>query len=226
MPAERHADPEVTQALESVEASLHEEQSALGILPQEHAALQARLEQLQTERAQLRQELEDSRRGRPTHFPRLPEGLTAPFEVQPRTHSARLLLRDLLPALTLVGCVLLMPWDYSKGWFVAGIFLLGTLVTAGFMLVGWLRRPKWRFGETTIEMFGKDAPPLPLPYSQVLDVEAHVTPSQRKRGVGNVVVVQDGPSLIDIAVRRMTLKNVPEPERLAAWLRDRCSQPE
>lgn len=223
MAAERNLDPEITRAVEDTQTRLRDERSTLGDLPRENAELRTRLEELQAERELLHRELEGLCQGRPAHLPRLPEVLMAPFEVQTRGHGWRRLLRDFLPAMVLTGCVLLMPWD-GKTLVLGGIVLLGTLVMGGFMLAAWRRRPKWRFGESTIEMSGEDALAVPLPYSEVLDAEARVTPSQRKRGVGSVVV-KCGPGSVDPVGKTLTLKNVPEPERLAEWLHERRARP-
>jgi hypothetical protein len=213
-------DPEVLQALEAVQQALRDERSALGTLPQEHAELGARLEALQQEREQLHRELEDLRQGRPSHFPRLPEVLAPPFDIRSGMYTPRRLLRELMPSVMLVGCLLFMPWDEEKTHFLAVVIMVGSLVMSGFALTAWRQRPRWRFGERAMEIRGEDAPAYPVPYSEVLDAEAHVTPSQRKRGVGNVVV-KCAPGTGELTGKTLTLKSVPEPERLARWLHDR-----
>jgi hypothetical protein len=224
MAGERQADPEVLQALQEVQQALRQEQLALGSLPREHAELSARLEQLQLEREQLHRELEALRQGRPSHFPRLLETLTPPFEVRSLTHTWRRLLRDLMPAVMLASYLLFLPMN-TRTRLYAGLILLGALVLGGAVLASWRRRPKWRFGEQALSApSGAPAARL-VPYAKVLGVEARISPSQHKRGVGDVVV-KCAPASWELAERTLTLKNVPEPERLARWLRDVCGRKE
>jgi hypothetical protein len=61
-------------------------------------------------------------------------------------------------------------------------------------------------------------------YADIQDVQVLVTPAQRRRGVGTVVLVRhlDNPEDPNSTV---LIRNVPEPERLAEWIRSKQSGP-
>ncbi len=220
MAPERIADPEITQALEEIEDTLRAERRALGPLPGENAGLQARLERLKGERDRLQGELEELRTGRARNLPRLPEVLVPPFKVRSPV-PARRLLRAALPSLALLGVLFIFLKDLSR----AGqrIFLL---VMGGFLLVRlfalWGGRSWWNFSEVGIEGGGKEAGEPRVPYSKITGVKVDATPSQRRRGVGTVQVTYEE-ELGGRVEKNLTLKDVPEPERLASWIQAKRS---
>jgi membrane protein YdbS with pleckstrin-like domain len=220
MAPERFADPEVTQALEELEDTLRTERRALGPLLGENVRLQAKLERLKARRDQLQEELQGLRTGRARNHPRLPEVLVPPFKVRPAV-PVRRQLRMALPSLALLVVLFLILEGQShvgQRIFVlfAGIFVL--LRFFGFVK----GRSWWNFSKVGIRGGGKEADEAQVPYSRIIRVKVEATPSQRRRGVGTVQVTyeeQPGEGM----ERTLTLKDVPEPERLASWLREKRS---
>lgn len=212
MAPERLAAPEITQALEELEDTLRAERRTLEPLQGENAGLRARLERLEAERDQLRGELEGLRRGQATSHPRLPAVLATPFTVRPRSPLLRQ-LRESAPYLL----VLAVPLLYAKNSTAKTIFLL---IFGGSMLLRafhrWRGDSWWDFREAGIEGGGTERGER-VPYSSITGVTVDATPAQRRRGVGTVQVMyelQPGRG----GERRLTLKDMPEPERLAAWI--------
>jgi hypothetical protein len=221
MPGERFADPEVTQALEEAEDALRAERRALGPLPGENAELQARLERLKAERDQLRGELEGLRKGRARSHPRLPDVLEPPFKVRPHV-SVRRQLRKALPFLALAGVLLIfMRGQLSSGLRIF-LLVLGVVLSARF-LASRRGRPGWHFRETGIEESGQGrGRAQAVPYSAITGVKVHATASQHRRGVGTIEMTwraEPGEGW----EKTLTLEDVPEPERLAAWIESKRS---
>jgi hypothetical protein len=80
----------------------------------------------------------------------------------------------------------------------------------------------WRFETHGFEGGGRQGPQRLVSYSDVLNVEVYVSASQRRRGVGTLVVTYKAwPGTP--GQQCVQLKNVPEPERLAAWLQAKRS---
>ncbi|MFP2897231.1 PH domain-containing protein [Corallococcus sp. 4LFB] len=210
MSAEHAVDPDIAQALDAVQRALREEQAAL---PAGFASLQARVEQLQAEQDRLTRELEAATRA-PS---RRPDVLAAPFEVESKPYTPRRVVREFLPWVMMASTLLFMPWD-GKGRLAAGAFSLGFVVLAVILYASWRKRPVWRFTDTGIEARGEGAWTSVLVYSRVRDADAHATHPQRGQGLGTLVVTC-APEAPGMESKPLLLKNVPEPERLAAWIR-------
>jgi hypothetical protein len=218
MSTERFVEPAVVEALESVQEELRAERRTLEALPREHAELQARLAKLQGERVQLLGELEALKKGRPGKAPRLPERLEPPFELRP-VSSLQRVARDALPALILVVLMSGLAWGQSP--FMMGFFWI---IMLPWMLKPALdrrsKRPRWLFGGSGLEEHVEGVMPVVVPYAEVLDVEVHTSFRQHRRGVGSVVI-RCKPKSGGWQGQSLTLKDVPEPERLAEWIRSK-----
>jgi hypothetical protein len=210
--AERQSDPAITQALEEVQEALHREHRALESLPREIATLRARSEQLQAERKALHGELEALEQGKPERRPRLPERLEPPFELRSQV-SLRRRLREAVPVMMMVGLLIWMPSDR--------IFLPFAIVGLAAAMVGVFversRRPRCRVEPAGLKV-STHRGWRSVSFTDVLDAEVHVSVSQRRRGVGTVLVLHKA-MLGDAENQPLTLKDVPEPERLAEWIR-------
>jgi hypothetical protein len=214
MSAERFVDPEVTQAVEEIEDALRTERRALGPLPGENAELREKIERLTTERDQLRSDLEGLRQGRAKGLPRLPEALAPPLRVVPYVPMRRR-LREALPLLTPLGVLVL----FGRGQLGAWVLILALVAVAWVVarVVDVSRsRPWWGLKEDGFEAGGKGETSF-VRYSEISSVEVQVTASQRRRGVGTVHVKCELKGE-ERPLKFLTLKDVPEPERLAAWL--------
>lgn len=213
MSTERYVDPSVGQALEEVQEALRTERRALVSLPAENAGLRAKLERLQAERGKLREELEGLRQGRTGRMRRLPEALTPPFELRIPVQLRRQ-LREAMPMLVMMLLFSSVMW--STGWWGRAFVLLAGLVGVSVQVLA-IRRgsARWRFGEAGIEVSEEEVPGGLVRYSDIVDAEVHVTRYQRRRGVGTVEVRHRA---IKEEEKTLTLKDVPEPDRLAAWL--------
>lgn len=223
MSAERYVDPEVTQALERLQTELRAEQRELQALPEENARLRERLERLQAERDQLRGALEAVKQGLPANLPRLPEVLTPSFEVRSRGPLRRQ-VRDVVSML-LVGVLLLTLPAVLELWPSAFMYLFVVVLETWRHFKSWRDRPRWYFTESGIERGGREALQPDVAYARVLDAEAQASKPQRRRGVGTVRVkyrAQAGKPEEEVLV----LQDVPEPERLAEWIRSKRSQGE
>lgn len=222
MPAERDVEPDILQALEESQDALRAVQRTQGPLTQENARLRTRLEQLQAERDRLRLTLEGLRRERDPNAPRLPESLETPFEVRGQALTRRR-VRWFLPVP--LFALLMLIWEWNQGpiyrAFLSGVLLL-VVVVQGVMLA-WRGEPLWRFEASSFEGGGREGTRGLVYYSDVVDVQVHVSPSQRRRGVGTVVVTRRLPWQATTGETCLLLKDVPEPERLAAWLRAKGS---
>jgi hypothetical protein len=222
MTHERFVEPEVLQALEETREQLSAEQRALEALPRERNELLSRLEKLQEERTRVLAELEALKKG-PRKKPRLPERLEAPFELQPVVSSWPT-LREVVPGLFLLVALLVVGG--TGDWFGMG---LATLLTLAMMVKPSSDRkalcPRWHFGESVLtEKMGKKLE-LIVPYAKVLDVDVRISYSQHRRGVGTVVI-RCKPGKDEREGQRLALKNVPEPERLAEWIRSKRTRGE
>jgi hypothetical protein len=219
---ERSVDPALSQALDSVRDAVRAEEKALKAFPLEHAKLQRRHARLQAEREKLVEELEALRRGQPPNTPRLPKELVPPF----RVHSQGTLRRALHKRL---GLVIPVVVGVGMGWLTATAlsrFLLTTLLclgVAGLGLMAWWARRHWMLGERFIESHLPFGPPLPVSYTQVVDAVASATPEQRRLGIGAVVVKYRTRFKGD-EEQELRLDDVPEPVRLADWIRERRQQ--
>lgn len=214
-------DPAIVQALEETQEALREEQRALGELPDENVRLRERLGQLQTERDSLHHQLELLRKGQLEGAPRLPDAL--PFEVRPLEEKGRYFYwrRALAVMLTLLLLVELTPRLGD----VLSIALLPVLLSLLLVLMAkraWDGPASWLFTEDLVDARG-GGQRLRLPYSNVLEAEAHVSASQRHRGVGTVLILCK-PTQEHPAGNTLVLRNVPEPERLAEFLRWKRAQ--
>lgn len=218
MSAERFVEPAVVQALESVQEELRAERRTLEALPRENAELQARLAKLQEERVQLLGELEALKKGRPGKAPRLPERMEPPFELRP-VSSLQRVLRDVSPALIVLGLMSGLAWGQA----------MLQLVVFWMVMLPWMLKPalarrskrsRWLFGESGLEEHVEGVQPVVVPYAEVLDVEVHTSFRQHRRGIGSVMIrcklkSRGGQE------QSLTLKDVPEPERLAEWIRSK-----
>ena len=217
MSFERFVDPAVGQALEEARDALRAERSSREPLWSENTELRARAERLQAERDQLRGELEQLRQGQPRHVPRLPEVLKAPFEVRPPM-TLRRRVRDALPLLMMVTLPLSLAWSKKASWVVLMVF--AAVMIASQVLTLWKSRPRWRFTEGFIEARETEVPGGQVRYTDVLGLEAYSSKGQRLRGVGSVAVRYRA---VTGEEKLLTLKDVPEPERLAEWLQAKRS---
>ncbi|WP_224362422.1 hypothetical protein [Hyalangium versicolor] len=222
MSGERFIEPAVAQALESTRDELRVAQQALGALPRERAELRGRLKELQAEREKLLGELEGMKKG-PRKPPRLPGRLTTPFELRP-WFSRQRIDREVVPILLLIGTSVALA--RRERVLEAGFF---TLILVLWMLnpvvERWRRRPRWHFGERALEENVEGVPPVFIAYADVLDAEVRVSYSQHRRGLGSVVV-RCKPKRGEARGQSLTLRDVPEPERLAEWIRSKRSSAE
>jgi hypothetical protein len=210
-------DPAVGQALEEVRDALRAERNSQEPLSSENAELRARADRLQAERDELRSELEHLRQGRPRHVPRLPEELKAPFDVRPPV-TLRRRVRDALPLMMILTLPLAVVWSKKVTW--VALVLFAAVMIAAQVLTLWIRRPRWRFMEAWIEAHEPDVPGGQVRYKDMLKVEAYSSKGQRLRGVGSVGVTYRA---VTGEEKLLTLKGVPEPERLAEWLQSKRS---
>ncbi len=212
MTSERYVDPAVGQALEEVRDALRAERSSQEPLASQTAELRERAERLQAEREQLQSELEHLKQGRPRQLPRLPETLAVPFGVRPPL-TRRRRVREALPlAMTLVLPLTLL-WSQEAGWPKLLLFVAVMLFVQVLMIRE--RRVGWRFTEVGIESKDAEVQGGLVRYTDVSKVEAYSSRGQRLRGVGSVGVTYRAVSGEE---KLLTLKDVPEPERLAEWL--------
>jgi hypothetical protein len=217
MSTERHVDPEVLQALDSVYEELRTQELALQGMPAENERLRARLERLQQGRAQLRQAL---RQGQSGQEPHLPPELEIPFYVR-SSLSQRRRQRDVLCLLVLGAFPLCLGWAH-RGPGLITLFVALAAVSGVRLLKAWSQNRSWFFLEQGFEdwaMWNHRGPAIFVPYSQLIEATARVTPAQHRRGVGTVLVKYRPAS--GQPETWMTLENAPEPERLVKWLRSR-----
>lgn len=220
MPVERPVEPTLVQHVEAVRDELRAEQQALEALPLKNAQLREQREQLERRKQELRGEIEALRQGLPASPPRLPEVLSPPFTVKARP-GLRGPLLNLLFFMCLVAAVTLVPHGLQAWRWVAAIWaLLGLLVPWLF-----LAPPRWYFGPTAVRLGGfswqPQSPRSSVSYREIEDVQVLVTHAQRRRGVGTVVLSCRGAS----KERWVILRHVPEPERLAEWIRSQLAKP-
>jgi hypothetical protein len=215
--SERYVDPAVGQALEEVRDALRAERSSQEPQASQNAELRERAGRLEAERDQLRGELERLREGRPGRVPRLPEVLQVPFEVRPVVMLRRQ-VREALPMLMLVVLALSIVGRKS-GSGVAIIVFAGVMLLVQ-LLMQWKGRSRWRFVEAGIEAKESEVQGGLVRYTDVLQVEAYSSRGQRLRGVGSVGVTFKA---VTGEEKVLTLKDVPEPERLAQWLESKRS---
>ena len=220
MAPERFTDPGVTQALEEIEDTLRAERRTLGPWVGENAALRERLERLEAERDQLQEELEGVRKGRARNHPRLPEVLVPFFRIRSSV-PVRHQLRTALPSLALLGLLFFILRDQAHSVQRVFVFCIGVFLLMRFLSL-WLGGAWWDFSETGIRGGGKEAGEGQVPYSRITGIKVDATPSQRRRGVGTVqVTYEEEPG--GAVERTLTLKDVPEPERLASWIQEKRS---
>ena len=212
MTSERYVDPAVSQALEEVRDSLLAERKSQEPLSSENAELRARAERLRAERDQLQSELEHLRQGQPRNAPRLPEVLKAPFELRPEV-TLRQKLRAALPLLMLMVLPFALTRQNKIIWAIL-LVVVGALF-ASQALTQWRGRARWRFTEDSLETKDPEVQGGQVRYTDMLDVEAYGSRGQRLRGVGSVGVKYRA---VMGEEKQLTLKDVPEPERLAEWL--------
>ncbi len=220
MSTERHEEPAVLQALEEVQEALRTEDHAQGPLSRENARLLARLEELQAERERLLYLVDEAGGGPSLSAPRLPESLEPPFVVQSQAFRYQLARQFLLMPVAVVF-MLALGWNQGIKARVFCLALLLLVVAYQGVKFWWGRwRARWRFETHGFELGGLGRF---LSYSDVLDVGVHVSASQRRRGLGTLVVRfktwpgTPGPLCVQ-------MKDVPEPERLAAWLQAKRSR--
>jgi hypothetical protein len=209
MSAERPVEPSLVQHVEAVRDELRAEERALEGLPRENARLQAEIQRLEARKQELLGEQERLRQEQTVSAPRLPEVLSAPFDVKVQQGLRRPLLKLLFAGIS-AALLILLPQGLEAWPYVAPIW--GLLVTIG--LARRLAPPRWRFGPTSVRQAGVDLRKQTqvVPYEQIREVALLVTPSQKRRGVGTLVItLRNSPPEI-------MLRNVPEPERLAEWL--------
>jgi len=209
--AERPVDPQLVQHVEAVRDELRAERRALEELPRENARLRSQLEQLKARKKELQGELEALQRGQPVSIPKLPEVLSAPFDVNVR--RPRGLLSKVMSAAIFAALFVVLPHGLEKWRYVPPLWGLLAAISLGVALFPHrLRFSKSAVTETGISLQKER---LLVHYAEIHDVQVLVTPSQRRRGVGTLVI-SHGPVPSE---RRTLLRNVPEPERLAEWLR-------
>lgn len=210
MSAERPVEPALVQRVEEVRDELLAEQRALEALPRERAQLQEQIARLELRRQELRGELEALRQEQPVKVPRLPEVLSAPFKVKVHRRLSRQLLNLLFVAaclpLMFVGREGLSAWPYVA-------WLWGIIAALGLTTI--LLPPRWRFEATSMKAVGVGEPRARLLYTEAYDIQVLVTPSQKRLGVGTVVLKRQTTGTL------VLIRNVPEPERLAEWLRSK-----
>jgi membrane protein YdbS with pleckstrin-like domain len=220
---EHHEEPAVLHALEEVRDALRTEEGAQEPLSRENARLRARVEQLQSERDQLLRAAEGPGEEPSSRAPRLPEALVPPFDLHAQDFPRRKLLRWFLPAPVVVVIMLAVTWDQGH---VARVFNLAlflmVLGVQGGLLWWSKRRPQWHFDVFAFE--GKvERLSHTVGYANVRSVEVYSSPSQRRRGLGTLVVTYYTAVSGTLGEQCMQMKDVPEPERLAAWLRAKGS---
>jgi hypothetical protein len=221
MAPERIASPEISQALEEAGDTLRAERRTLGPLAGENAALRERLERLEAERDQLQEELKGLRKGRSSNHARLPEVLVPPFRIRPPVPMRRQ-LRTILPSMALLGLLFFILRDQAHAAQRVFVFCIGVfLLMRSFGL--WLGGAWWDFSKTGIRGGGKEAGDGLVPYSRITGIKVDTTPSQRRRGVGTVQVAYEEKPGGEMKMT-LTLKDVPEPERLASWIQEKRSQ--
>ncbi len=215
--AERPVDPAISQALEEVQQRLRTEQLALAAQPLERARLREELRLLQAERDSIHQQLEALQRGLSQRASWSPTSMS--FEVRPRTGPYSHWRRPLALLLVMAAVTDLRLATGDNPWMP--FILTLQLLTALAVLLVWSSGPSaaWSFTERAINIPGE---PLPVPYTDVLKVEARSTDAQRRHGIGTVIVTcmrtQKQP-----AVKVHILENASEPERLAEWIRSKRS---
>jgi len=210
-------DPAIRQALAQTQEALRAEQRALEELPRERTWLRERLGQLEAEQGSLHHQLETLRQGQPREAPRLPDRL--PFEVRPRQGRGRYFYWRRTLAVTLATGLLVHLTRQSIANLSAGLLpLLVVLLLVLLIKRSFKGPPSWFFTEHSIGLPWSGLQRPRLSYSEVLEAEAHVSAAQRHRGVGTVVVLCK-PTREHPAGKSFVLKNVPEPERLAEWIR-------
>lgn len=141
--------------------------------------------------------------------------------LQQELREVRRQLRATLPSLMLLAVLIII----LKGQVHLGlrifVFVAGVFVLARFFGL-WRGSSWWSFSEAGIEGSGKEEGEARVPYSSITGVKVDATPSQRRLGVGTVQVTYEegfgGP-----VERSLTLKDVPEPERLASWIQAKRS---
>jgi hypothetical protein len=212
---ERYVEPAVGQALEEVRESLRTERRAQEPLSRESAELRERAERLQAERDQLQGDLEHLRQGRTARVPRLPAVLTPPFEVRPPVPLRRQ-VREALPMLMVATFPLSLAWSKKAAAPVIFLLILGMMVAQ--FLMHWRARARWRFTQEGLEVKEPEVQGGLVRYPDVVQVEAYSSKGQRLRGVGSVGVTYKG---LMGEEKLLTLKDVPEPERLAEWLQSK-----
>jgi hypothetical protein len=210
--SERYVDPAVAQALEEVRDALRAERSSQEPLSSETAELRARAARLQAERDQLRSELKHLRLGRPRHVPRLPGVLKVPFEVRPVV-TLRRKLREALPMLMLLVLPFALTRQNKIIWTM--LLVIASAVIFSQMSTRWTARARWRFTEEGLKTRDPGVQGGHVYYRDMLAAEAYSSRGQRLRGVGSVGVKYRG---VTGEEKLLTLKDVPEPERLAEWL--------
>jgi len=210
--SERYVDPAVGQALEEVRDALRSERNSQEPMASQTAELRERAERLQAEREQLKSELEHLKQGRPRHIPKLPETLTVPFDVRPPV-TRRRRVREALPLAMTLLLPLALLWNREANWLKLLVFVSGLIVVQ--VLTLWKARARWRFTQEGIEAQAPDVQGGLVRYKDVSKVEAYSSKGQRLRGVGSVGVKYRA---VTGEEKLLTLKDVPEPERLAEWL--------
>lgn len=211
MAAERPVDPQLVQHVEAVRDELRAERRALEALPRENARLRSELEQLEARKKELQGELEALQRGQPVSIPKLPEVLSAPFDVNVR-HPRGMLSKVMFVAI-FAALFVVLPHGLEKWRYVLPLW--GLLAATSLAVT--LFPHRLRFGESDVKETGislqKDR--LHVRYAEIYDVQVLVTPSQRRRGVGTLVIRYG----FFPPEHQTLLRNVPDPERLAEWLR-------
>jgi hypothetical protein len=207
MPTERPQDPELLQALAEAKARVQEERAAQDGLARERARLQARVKALEAQRNRLHREMGYPGRTPPRRVPRLPARLEPPFTVHMASRRR-------------VALTEAFPWGVATGFIFSAFDVLwaGALTLVMGVALGvreWNRSSYWKFTETRLEEHPDylDA----VRYVDVREARVHATVAQRRHGIGDVVVKHGTAS----DPRELTLWDVPEPERLAEWLRSK-----
>jgi len=209
MPDERPVEPSLVQHVEAIRDELRVEERALAGMPHENARLQAEIQRLEARKQELLGERQRWQQEQTVSAPRLPEALSTPFDVKVQQGLRRPLLKLLFAGIS-AAVLFFLPHGLETWRYLVPIWGLLVIIA----LARSLAPPRWRFGPTSVKQVGVDLRKgtQVVPYEQILKVSLLVTPSQKRRGVGTLVIT------LRTSPPDIMMRNVPEPERLAEWL--------
>ncbi len=177
MSAERPVEPSLVHRVEAVRDELRAEERALEGLPRENARLQARIQRLEARKQELHSEREALQRGQAVSAPRLPEVLSAPFDVKVQQGLRRPLLKLLFAGIS-AALFMLLPLGLEAWPYLIPIWGLLVAIALGRSLAP----PRWRFGPTSVRQVGIDLrrQTQVVHYERIREVSLVVTPSQKR----------------------------------------------